>query len=280
MRNDATTRFDSSTPPAARRRPGTVAFTLVESIIAATICLIIFTVGFMVISGTIRVRGETMARVHATENARFFLQQIERELNCAYPYLTTNTPKEQKRQIVSDTFQVDDTYYHVNSKNYNKIDQNSIQFYTNADLNTLAPDANDPESKSPMPPDRYVFVRYYVNPLQHTLCRYMEDIRDLSKVPDAMNYSDPRDWSQIADVRQMTATFKRWVPSDKHWEPLDPTRPIDPADATHIEVRIVMFDQETDNRGRSNTSNTTEIYSAYRAFTKLIELPAAFSRQQ
>ncbi|MGD0090250.1 MAG: type II secretion system protein [Planctomycetota bacterium] len=178
-------------------------FTMVEFLVASAIALIILTVGFVTINGTIKATREATAMLRATENSRLFFQTLERDLAAAWPgpfdmvkgmdttNITGGTQDGGSKWVNSGgqlSANWDWTYsggslaagYQYGTANYSSKAQlepvvlqlsgniitDALQFYTRADIHTH-PDQTGATSR----PERRVLVRYYLNPSQHTLCR-------------------------------------------------------------------------------------------------------------
>jgi hypothetical protein len=243
-------------------------------LIAATIAVIIFLVGFNVISGTMRARGESVARVRAAESARLFFDTLERDLKSAYADPTGTLTMNDVRQ----NYTIVDTYH--TPWTTNTIDEHALGFYTRSDV----------VAEGSFSPDRYVFVRYYVNGLRslptsppypllpHTMCREVQEFGNTAGPTTAMTVNtNPDQWSLFPDARQLTVQFKYWDAVTRTLQDCLPTQ------ATHIEVRIVLFDQFAEDRRKSALATADMVnnnwgeFNAYRAFTKTFALPSALT---
>src|SRR2546423_443922 len=60
-------------------------FTILEIVIASSIALFVFAVGYLAISTTVRTSDEQTKRIRDTENARLFFNMLERDLATAFP---------------------------------------------------------------------------------------------------------------------------------------------------------------------------------------------------
>ena len=72
-------------PAALVSRTRTRGFTLIEIIIATSIALFVFGVGYQAIASTVSSNNITSARIRDTENARLFFDMLQRDLSTAYP---------------------------------------------------------------------------------------------------------------------------------------------------------------------------------------------------
>ena len=269
-------------------------FTVIELLIGAFIALFIFMVGFMTINGTIRASGEATALVRATENARLFFQTLERDLSAAWPgpgplplimvksvlpvpvdasgNATYSPP--QQLPIILELQQPDGT-----------ILTDALQFYTRADTHPQPDQADDPS-----PPERRVFVRYYVNPNEHTLCReviareviingIINPINPLPEddVPDALKTTPhPVDKYAVCDnVRTVRFLLRRWDDTQKQFDqPLTNTTPsATPSTCTHVLVLLQMQDEYAEQRPFSNNA-----VLPVRTFVKVLPLPKTFAQ--
>ena len=258
----------------AHRRLG---FSLIEMLIAATIAILIFFVGFVTITGTIRARSESMSRVRATENARLFFQLLEKDLESGFP-----GPNQMIKGVtnVAAASVTDPATLELREFN-NPIDSDQIQFYTRNDIST---NPTAPES-----PDRYVFIRYYVDQAKHTLCREIrEDSTGIQKWElNPPNMGLTYDFALFEDIRQLQIDFKYWDEAVKCMKPLagDPSLQWNGVDfleggtpriPTHILVTVVMFDPYAEARLKNDPMAVTDPNLKYRAFSKTFPIPPGF----
>jgi prepilin-type N-terminal cleavage/methylation domain-containing protein len=262
--------------PAPLRRAG---FTLVEMLIAATIAILIFFVGFVMITGTVRARGETMSRIHATESARLFFQMLEKDLASAHP-------GGYGMKMGTAPVPGSNPYTLVLNETTATLTSDLIQFYTHNDLSVESPGAEAP--------DRHVFVRYYVNHTDHTLCREVHEdstqqVQMEADFPPATTIlRDPR--ALFEDVRQVLIDFQYWDDRDKSMKPLpgnpklvyDGTQFLEggtPRVPTHIVVTLVMYDPYAEARMKNDPTVIGpggDLNLIYRAFSKTLPIPAGF----
>ena len=255
-------------PLTTRRQTG---FTLVEMLVAATIAIIIFFVGFITITGTIRARGESMSRVRATENARLFFQMLEKDLASGHPG---------KFGMIKGTAPIPGSNPATLVLNDDSPASDLIQFYTHNDLSV--------ESPTPVSPDRSVFVRYYVNKIEHTLCREVREDTTQS-VQMELNYAPntttrPDQHALFEEVHVLQVDYKYWDTTQKNMVTVkwNGTYFVDLSSGiqhvpTHILVQLILEDQFATERLKHDPT-VTDPYSnlKYRAFSKTFPIPAGF----
>jgi hypothetical protein len=277
-------------------------FSLVEMMIASFSAMIIFTVGFMIISGTIRAKNESSARIRATENARLFFQLLERDLAGAFPLQAGVPPVVEgiflKEQLFSEyditvgknmsTGNNITVGTNVSTGNPIKIDNNnSLQFYTRIDGRGVT--------------DGYSFVRYYINNKQQ-LCRQVIPFGDPNEIPtfepieDVLNLTD---FAMFDRVRSMYVTFHKWDEYEKDYFPklssrdTLPKTPATPAGAlsvqvsaaTHIKVQLFLFDTlgtvRVDDGGEvrivDQDVEKTDVDLSIRVMQKTLAIPSGFT---
>ena len=254
-------------PLTTRRNAG---FTLVEMLVAATIAILIFFVGFVTITGTIRARGESMSRVRATENARLFFQMLEKDLASAHPG---------KFGMIKGTSPTPGTIPGTLVLNEGSpVASDLIQFYTHNDLSI--------ESPTPVSPDRSVFVRYYVNQIEHSLCREVRE--DTTQSVQMETYYVPNTTTRpdqhalFEDVRQMLIDFQYWDNARKNMVTVNWNGSyfVDTGGTqripTHVMVRLVLFDPFAEARLKNDPTALADPNLKFRAFSKLFPIPAGF----
>jgi len=247
----------------------TSGFTLVEMLIAVFIALIIFGVGFATITGTMRARAESEARIHSTENARIFFQTLEKDFASAYPDATSL-----KEDLVETG-----TFTYKAGTFTNTFDSNALQFYTRVDT---------PGDSKPL------VVHYYVNKRQQVV---REVIADATALPQLSTSNlDSEEHAMFDRVHSLHITFHKWDPINKNFTPqmnLSTTLPVGTVtieDATHIRIRLFMFDTLSEVKRLDNgqvvdggvlqsgqedlrTINVASI----RVFTRVIPIPNSFT---
>ncbi|MCY3019171.1 MAG: hypothetical protein NTW87_09115 [Planctomycetota bacterium] len=271
-------------------------FSLLELAVASFIAMIIFTVGFIVITGTLRTRSESTARIRATENGRLFFQMLERDLAGAWPgpfnmfkgAADTNPSVPPAPMVVRDTY-----VYRTPEKVPRDVPTDILQFYTRSD--TRAPDGTNP--------DRRVFVRYYVNTLEHTLCRQVVEDEGLdpangNTTPTALetnqNNAAPLETRLLRDeravfegVHQLLIYHRQWQPDNKTFLPAltdnKDAAAADYKDCTHLLVKLVLYDQYAADRQKNEVTASERKSPAadwdiltFRAFVKVLPIPTRF----
>lgn len=255
---------------ARRRRANTGGFTILELIIAATISLIIFGIGFYTITASQRVQAETTRSLRQSENARLFFDMIERDLQGAYPAWFID---EKMDLVLPETPTV-------------KTD--ALQFLARLDNARRAPDA-------------IFLVRYYVVEKDST-GRFVNQLRrriDADYVRTGFTFTgvepnaeltavpmiDDFDSTVFDGVRSVSFSFTRYDSVSKTYTPPvdqvailhpNPANLSDPRNdevrrATHLLVRLFMNDD-----GRGNQKDLGVVMP--RMYQKAIPLPAGYSK--
>jgi len=254
-------------------------FTVLEMLIAASIALLVFGIGFVTINGTIRARSEAESQIRAAENARLFFQLLERDWAAAYPG-PTEPPGTYAKMIKGNTpmpgatnpatIAIEDQVPDINA--FNTIGSDIIQFYTHADMNPASTTAN---------PDRLVFVRYYVNPVDHTLCRQVLD--DATHVPFEQNqsvavkpYATSDGNAMFDDVRQLVILHRTWRPDTKDFDPAlySTVDSSNYASSTHLVVKLIMRDKYAEERLKHDPLATQQML--FRSFVRVLPIPKTF----
>jgi hypothetical protein len=262
-------------------------FSLVEMMIASLIAMVIFVIGFVIITGTIRTKNESSARIRATENARMFFQLLERDLAGAFP-LQAGVPPAVEGIYLKD--QLYDEYditvgTNVSTGNPIKIDNNnSLQFYTRIDGRGVT--------------DGYSFVRYYINN-QQQLCRQVIPFGDPDEIPTFEPIEDVlplNDFAMFDRVRSMYVTFHKWDEVDKDYFPKLSSRDTLPrtdskgvlqpvSAATHFKVQLFLFDtlgtiqinDSGDVRIVDQDVEKTDVDISIRVMQKTLAIPSGFT---
>jgi prepilin-type N-terminal cleavage/methylation domain-containing protein len=244
MNRNAVKSIDVISAPVRRAR----GFTLVEILIAVFIAAIIFTIGFTIIAGTIRARNDAAVRIRSTENARLFFQMLERDLASAYPYNAGPHPI----VAITDMFQT----YKVKIGQYSSakgssdinIDVEAIQFYTRSDQREVT--------------DERVFVRYYINNHQQ-LCREVQHFIDPNDPVQltVLPLTDPalldsQDTALFERARGLSLSFHTWKADTKEYIPDLSTINLTAASASHLKVRLSMYDAA----GSLKVADNGEVY--------------------
>lgn len=183
-------------------------FTLVEMLVAVFIALIIFSIGFTLLSGATQARSDAQARIRATDAARIFFDNVERDLADAVPGPWT-TPY--TKSNLAETPGGD-------------VATNDLKMTTTGESTTATMG--------------FVTVRYYV--LTSTKILYRETAQDAPPGPPSLA-GTPAHNSQFAmlpDVESLTCVFYRWDDATKAF--VDATGA--PDTATHINVQIQIKD--------------------------------------
>jgi len=229
-------------------RRGHAGFSIVELMVVTLISLIVFGLGLTIVNAITRARNQTTARVRASENARLFFQLLEKDLaasnpgphdmvrdrlpappSAAYP-LTVSTPGQST----------------VLEEDLGGVVVDILQFYTRSDTATVT--------------DEYVFVRYFVNRANNTLCRQVIPVADTNpaNAPELMD--DPLlhtntiapaalQFALFDEVKSLFVVHRVWDQTEKALKPTsipeyqEVTRPVDQAlitNATHLRVMLVL----------------------------------------
>jgi len=250
-------------------------FSLVELLVAALIALIIFAIGFVTISGTIRARGEATTRVRSAENARLFFQLFERDLSAAWsgPRGMTRTVADISAIAATPgTLVLRDNYATKIGSTLNTIDTDIIQCFTRADT----------VSAGGVSPDRDVFSRYYVNTAAATLCRqvFEDDTGTLKFETTSFSRSASQDQNALfEDVRQLLVDLYWWDDSGKMMEKLGPgnaDRSSIVRTPTHISVALVLYDRYAEERLKNDPTADPLGFSKIQSFSKTFPIPTGF----
>ena len=222
-------------------------FTVLEMIVATVSALIIFLVGFTLISGTSEERAQSMTRVRMTENARLLFQLLERDLSGAYdvvyPPLAT-TPF---------TF-MSNTVIILNSPNNGNY---VLQFCTKVDTPNMT--------------NQYVLVQYFVYPTANVLCRQVTTVNSIptTATPPDTTVSTYALFDMVygpAAAINVPNPQYRFQITGQQWQPVTKTFSLSPSTPyTHLQVTLVL--QYNQN---ANTTPTTVTFSKY------IAIPAGF----
>jgi prepilin-type N-terminal cleavage/methylation domain-containing protein len=242
-----------------RRFASAKGFTLIELLIVSAIAMVIFFVGFQLISGTSALSARGYARIRATDSARVFFQMFERDIVAAYPgpfaLQKTRTPA---LDSLGDYNSYDPGLGVLEQTPTKQSD--ILQFYTRAD--------------APGAPDEHLFVRYYVNrypdELENTLCRktmrvfptdpHPEDEDPLALTAEGEPASPSPNYAIFDHVDNLEVEYFKWKPGTKVFE-----KQIYPSqDFTHLKVTISMVSKEADKK-------------VFQRFSKFFEIPAEFN---
>jgi len=244
---------------AARRRPS--GFTILEMIIAATIALMIFGIGFYTITASQRVQADTTRSLRQSENARLFFDMIERDLQGAYPgwFIATKDKLVENDSPDSPTDRYD-----------------ALRFFSRVDYVNSAPDG-------------VFLVRYYVAPNDST-GRLLHQVRREvwtgyitpgsnefleASVATYANSLDNVAGAVFDEVDRLRIDYRIYNPKSKTFEPpLESANDLDPAlipQATHLLVRLFLKDD-----GRGNQKDLGVVLP--RMYQKVIALPGAFKQ--
>jgi len=239
-----------------RAAPG---FSIVELMVATLIAMVVFGLGFTIINKITQARTQTAARVRASENARLFFQLLEKDLAAANPgphnmvkdrTLVPGYPCAAPQATVLEEDLGGGVYADI------------LQFYTRADAATVT--------------DEYVFVRYFVNRANNTICRHVIAVpnSDESIAPELtenpLPYTNDAAIVQFAlfdEVKSFYVVHRIWNETNKALTPtgLQDYQEADPAtiqNATHLRVMLVM---------RYSVDGGTTFLE--RTFSKVLELP-------
>lgn len=250
------------------RRPA--GFTILEMIIAATISLMIFGIGFYTITASQRVQSQTTHSLRQAENARLFFETVERDLRDAYPAWFI---EEKMHLVVPETPAA-------------KTD--ALQFFSRMDSARAAPDA-------------IYLIRYFVVE-KNSAGRVVNQIRrrvdvdhartgvSFSGAPAGLDYDDVGlqddfDSTIFDEVRSVSFSFTRFDTVTKTYTPSidqvailqpDPLNLANPVNAevrqaTHLLVRLFLKDD-----GRGNLKDSGVVLP--RMYQKAIPLPGAYTK--
>jgi type II secretory pathway pseudopilin PulG len=262
----------------ARTPRAPAGFTILELIIAASIALFVFGIGYLAIATTVRASNESAARIRDAENARLFFNLLERDLASAFPGPGNNVVK--AREVLTGP------YTHAPSPMVMTEPVNTA--YPSSDLLQFYC-----RSEQPVTRDECVLARYYVNKKDHSLCRqaaiYDPNAQPLLDPPD---YVDPTTLTNSVDsnlalfdgVRTLAITYQHWDPTLKQY--VRETAGSIPAGSDSLLVTLTFTDtykqQRMDPYNPDKTTNTPagERYNAfiYRTYSKVFDIPASFKR--
>ena len=257
-------------------------FTLVEMLIAVSIALIIFGVGFATITGTMRARAETAARIHSTENARLFFQAVEKDFTPAYP-INVSTGIEDLVETGIFEFKRSGTVLV-------SFESSIFEFCTRADTQN---DFSEP-----------LAVRYFVNKKQQ-IVRMAIPRSTMTALTATSPEMQSEDNAMFDRVHSLHVTFHKWLPNTKTFDPelsLSTSLPVGSVkEATHVRIRLFMFDTLSEiervdggeiidggflvknNEDPNNPNKKTAAHLAppgaasLRVFTRVIPIPNAFT---
>ena len=238
-------------------KPAPQGFTLIELMVALFIALIIFTIGFMTISGAITARREAEARIRAAENARVFFQMLEKDLAGAYPLPGSDITTLVSETPVSMTVNGKPVYIIVNGKQVPAppVTNDRIEMLTRIDHRDVT--------------DQYVFIRYFVNSLGH-LCR---EVNPNPTAAGAVTPFDPTD-----DTFALFDQTYALLVSPAQWTDATKTMTVGPGYAcnlntTHIQATVYMFGYNGSNAATDNSGATK------RVFQKTFAVPDVYRAQ-
>lgn len=234
-------------------------FTVLEMIVATSIALIIFLVGFTLISGTSDTRTQSMARVRMTENARLLFQLLERDLAGAYDVGSFTLTSGNVGNVIMP-----------NVDGFN----DALQFCTKLDTSNMT--------------NQCVLVQYYVNPAtsahspQNVLCRnviLVPSIKNPALPPPTPLTTDPA-YALFDMVYGPTAAIVptmnyRFKIVGQRWDPIGKTF-VSPAPAqppyTHLQVTLILQYNDTNQSGQLQGTRPP----VQNTFSKFIAIPAGF----
>lgn len=285
--------------PPASSRPGHSAgwkpalrprgFTVLELVIASSIALIVFAIGYLAISTTTRTGDQVTKIIRDTENARLFFNMLERDLATALPGPGNI---EKKRETLNQAT----PYVHSANTNPSPLVitesvssatplSDILQFYCRSDI--------------PGVRDEVILVRYYVNRNDHTLCRATAVYDPTANLP-LPDYTDPKgtltnasnsDLALYDNVRQLVVNFQQWRPDRKQYAKESGTLliPVDPqtgsyAVADSVLVTVIFtddfkqkqLDAYNSDHSTSNVNYQANVNKTYRSYSKVLQIPAAF----
>jgi prepilin-type N-terminal cleavage/methylation domain-containing protein len=219
-------------------------FTLIELMIALFIALIIFTIGFMTISGAISARREAEARIRAAESARLMFQLLEKDMAGAYPQPGVADIS----TLVNETTGMP---LLINHKNMNDTNDR-LEFFTRMDHRDLS-DSNHTDS-----PDTYVFVRYFVNSFGH-LCREVHTVDSPAQAETLYPFDRTNDSYALCDqMYAMLIAPAQWNDSTKSMV-IGPGYQCS-ASTTHVQVSLFMFGYSGANATTDNSGQTKRVF--------------------
>jgi prepilin-type N-terminal cleavage/methylation domain-containing protein len=257
-------------------------FTLVEIMIATGIAGFIAFVGYFAISTTITASNAATARVRDTENARLFFSMLKREIATAFPgpgnmikgrgdaSITNYDPNNNQSSLV------------LSDKSANP-PSDVIQFYSRVDSPSLQE-------------DQVLFVRYYMNRADNTLCRQAQPCNPTGTPPNATSPYDeiPPNisksdalWPLFDNVRSLRITFEQWDPNAKVFNSEVGAKPVSPSVCDTLLVTLTFTDvvaqkaivaggtSATNASSSTSTPSTFDLQTA-RTFSTVIPIPTTF----
>jgi type II secretory pathway component PulJ len=267
-------------------------FTVLEIVVASSIALFVFAVGYLALHTATRTSDETTKRIRDTENARMLFNMLERDLATAFPG-PGNLLK--KRETLSQQ----SAYSHnansdpsplvlTETVNPSTPTSDVIQFYCRNDV--------------PGVRDEIVLVRYYVNRKDHTLCRkavVYDPLAPATPGHEFPDYEDPKgtltnadnsDQALFDNLRQMTVTFQQWRPELKHYATgvqMIPPASDAPPDTYYpgsdsMLVTLIFTDDFKEKRVgaliNKDSNYQSKIEKTYRSYAKVFSIPATFKQ--
>jgi prepilin-type N-terminal cleavage/methylation domain-containing protein len=209
-------------------------FTLIEMMVATVIVLIVMGTGITLLNGSTKAQSVSTKRIGASENTKLLFQLLARDLEGAYR--GPNTPSLVKgRLIEADAYPVAGDFPIVVADAVTPA-TDILQLYTKSDASTVT--------------DECVFVRYYRNHADRTLCRKVIPVLPT----EAPEQTDPRETTETSDadalfdgVRQIIFVYRQWDPVTKVFLPSfsDTVESTDIPACTHLKVTIIMENLET-----------------------------------
>jgi Tfp pilus assembly protein PilW len=260
-------------------------FTLLELTIAAGIATFVFTVGYYAVSTIIAANREATSRVRDTENARLFYNLLERDLATAYTGPANDV----------DGYQGPASPY----------SSNPAPIVVNEDAKGLAPPSDIIQffcrSDDPKLSNGSLFVRYYVNSTDHTLCRTSVPYEDPASLPPAgqgllvtetpttLTSSPASDWAMFDNVRSLKVLFKQWDAAYKRY--LNPgdknsANQIVTTDTCNFFMVTVTFTDQFQQKGidasvpdtdKAKLPYLTNLNKTYRTYSKLVSIAPTFT---
>ena len=235
-------------------------FTIIEIVIASSIALFVFLVGYGAISSTVSASNISSARIRDTENARLFFNMLDRDLKSAYPGPTymrkISTPVSQSGYTPPPSGQPILLQESTGS--------DILQFYCRTDH---APAVGEPL-------EQILFVQYGYNHTNKTLSRqatFCEASALPADCPDQkpalssliMTSIGSSDQAVFDNVERLNFTFQQWDPVNKVY--LTPNNLNFVADSVLVTLRF------GDARNGLPHNN-----SVYRSYTKVFPIPSSF----
>ena len=251
-------------------------FTILELIIASSIAMVVFGVGYLAISTTVSASNESAARIHETENVRLFFNMLERDLTSAFAG-PSNIQK--VRQQVPTYLPNPSPMVMTETVNSVSPQSDILQFY----CRTENPSAGA---------DDFGFVRYYINRADNTLCRQVK--YDSTGNNFAGNFPDVFDPTLLTNVNnsdlalfdsifKLTVTYQRWNPLTRQY---DKEPAINPAvtNCDSLLLTIIFTDNYKQKRfdsfnaasDKASTSYQNNLNKNYRSYSKVFSIPASF----